>query len=196
MCIWPWSNPVKKLKESLDEALITSKASTITQTDLQSMVNEIVEQAKNRPFYIKLYNKVYYMLYDFTWWVYRLFKPCHKKIRNTIPRRWVDSVELIRDVNFAFITEFVEDEIHITDWEHNDEYKKVFTFLKESYSYITEERQLLVDKKEKLLIEAFESNLKPYVERYGEHDLIETEIENRDTDILIKLMQYRQWLWS
>ena len=41
----------------------------------------------------------------------KFFNPCHKIVRRAIPCCWVDSDHLIVHINFAIITEFVDQEL-------------------------------------------------------------------------------------
>lgn len=150
-------------------------------------------------------------LYPIRYW----FSPKHKKLRNSIPKTWSDSVNLIRTVNFTFITELVEDELggltgldeqinlnakdkHINMWW------LFYCDLKSKYNYITVERAKI----EESLWNAYpekpaakdwlEWSNEPhsYEERYGKVDKIEKYLEKRDTEVLEWITKNRAGFWS
>lgn len=196
MMTWPWTNMQKELQKRLKELDNPETLKTCMP------VEDVFAMIKNRPplkWYQKLWNKIHFTTYDSVWYVYRLFKPCHRKIRNTIPRQWSDLVELIRDVNFAFIVEFYEDEYREGSFEDpdNDELQKVAEFIKTSYKYIKEDRALLQNKIDIELDLAWRIDKKEQrASVYTDIFALEQELDARDTEVLVKLMQYRAWMWS
>lgn len=196
MMTWPWTNVKKELESRIKEL----EDPNIEKTFLD--VDEVFKQIRNRPplkWYEKLWNKIHFTTYDAVWYIYQIFKPCHQKIRKAIPRHWVDQVELIRNVNFAFITEFYEHEFNEESFLTNEseEAVNVVKFLKESYKYITEGRNLLQNKIDLELDAAWRiDDREQRSNMYKEIHNLEQELDNRDTDILVKLMQYREWMWS
>jgi len=197
MKTWPWTNVNKELEKRLKE----SENSESIKYDVDTLFKKIRERANNTPRIVKIWRRAERKLNDFVWNVYRYFNPCHKKIRDAIPRKWVNQVELIRDVNFAFIVEYVEGEMYIIDWESDDKHKEVAAFLDQAYTYIKTGRHLLEQKiwealDEAILTRETEGIKRSYEERYGEHDQLEAELDQRDLEILVKLMQYRKWMWS
>jgi len=180
-----------RLKETEDPKNLVSM-------NVDDFMAQIHERVKNQSRFTKICNSIRFNTYDFVWYVYRVFNPCHKKIRAVIPRGWLDQVELIREINFAFIKEYVEDEMQTTCWDEG-EYKDVHTFLTESYQYITIDRSKLEkDLYDELVKAQNDITLKhlPYNEKYSMHNKIETTIDERDMNILVKLMQYRKYMWS
>ena len=82
MMTWPWTNMQKELQKRLKELDNPETLKTCMP------VEDVFAMIKNRPplkWYQKLWNKIHFTTYDSVWYVYRLFKPCHQKIRNTIP---------------------------------------------------------------------------------------------------------------
>lgn len=196
MMTWPWTNTQKELQKRLKELENPDTLKSCLP------VEDVFAMIRNRPplkWHQKLWNKIHFTTYDSVWYVYRLFKPCHQKVRNTIPRQWSDLVELIRDVNFAFIVEFYEDEYRKESFADpdNDEAQKVAEFLETSYKYIKEERELLQNKISLELDLVWRvDNKEQRSKTYADIFVLEKELESRDTEVLVKLMQYRAWMWS
>lgn len=148
-----------------------------------------------------------------------VIRPSHQKLRKSIPRNWVDTVNLIVNVNFAMIKEFYEDEylLGFVDWKGTGKNHENFEkWLKKTYKYITEERALLNNKLElayppsKPIEEMFERvpqddgttriYLKddgiPYKVKYKEVLRLEKLIHKKDTDVLQKMIEFRDYFWT
>jgi hypothetical protein len=153
--------------------------------------------------------------YDF---IRPIFKPCNKRIRKAIPRKWADVSSLIVDVNFEFIKAFYEDEYTdgIVDWDATEHHKEFADWLKNAYLYIMVERPNLekkmldsypplrgfdemfeskTDESGKKLFE-FKDDGIPYEEKYKEVNRLEKEIETKDSEILIELVKRRNYFWT
>jgi hypothetical protein len=160
--------------------------------------------------------KVEYFYFDH---IKPIFKPCHKKLRKSIPRTWADTVSLIVDVNFAMIKEFYEDEylLGFVDWKASSKNHENFEkWLKKAYKYITEERPLLNKKLElayppsRPIEEMFEripqddgttriylkNDKIPYKVKYKEVIRIEKLIHKKDTEMLQKMIESRDYFWT
>lgn len=184
---WPWTNVEKKLKKLMDEPITSTKTVTVEQ---------LMEDIFNRPtpWYEKIYYRSYRFLNDLVWTVYRFFDPCHKRIRNVIPRKWCDLTELTLLVNFEIIKSFVEEEMHIIEWSSDEAHKRAAEWLNSSYKYITEVRKKLEDEMSEAYDNLPEDN--DYYVKYKEVIRIETTIHEMDKDVLIGLANYREYLWS
>lgn len=190
---WPWTNISKKLKERLEK-----------KDDLKTFIrienlDDWFDEIRNRkyPWYEKVWNKIYIKTNDLAWNIYRFFNPCNKRIRKVIPNTWCDLSELTLRINFEIIKSYVEEEMDQIVWTSDETHNEVGKWLKESYEYITKEReQLLKDFDEAL--EHSSENLRslPYGERYKVPNEIEALIDKKDKEILIGLANYRQFLWS
>lgn len=168
-------------------------------------VHEFFESIKNRkyPWYERAWDRVHMWLYDASWSIYRWFNPCHKQVRSAIPNKWIDSTELILLVNFTIIKEFVENEMDSVVWDDVDR-PTVFAagkWLKESYEYITKQRDEMQARYNKALTIASDlpsetRKQMTYEQQYGDTNRIEAEIDKRDRRVLLGLAKYRQWLWT
>lgn len=162
------------------------------------------------PYKFKLY------FYDF---IKPIFKPEHKKLRKSIPRTWTDTVSLIVEVNFAMITEFYEDEYLLgnVDWKGSSKEHGLFEkWLKKTYKYIKEDRVDLMAKLDsayppvkpfnEMFEETIDNNGKksyrlkndgvPYKTKYKEVLRLEKLINKKDTDILKKMIDNRDYFWT
>lgn len=147
-----------------------------------------------------------------------IFKPCNKRLRKVIPRKWADISSLVVDVNFEFIKAFYEDEYKegIVDWDATENHKEFADWLNKAYSYIVIERPMLekkmlesypplrgfdemfelkTDENGKKLFE-FKDDGVPYEEKYKEVNRLEKEIETKDSEILIELVKRRNYFWT
>jgi hypothetical protein len=191
---WPWTNTLAIIKERLN----LSKQEDFKTTRIVD-IDDFFDSIKNRkvPFWEKIWNPIRFRTNDLVWDVYRFFNPCHKRLRKVIPRRWCDLTELTLLINFEIIKSFVEEEMHIIDWNSNDSHKEVAAWLNSSYKYITEERIQLQEEFDIALTDSSDNKRgQPYAERYAEPNRIEALIDKRDTEILIGLATHRQYLWS
>jgi len=146
-----------------------------------------------------------------------IFKPCHGRIRKSIPKTWSDISCLAVNVNFEMIKSFYEGEYkngHV-DWQSDDWHKEFAEWLESAYKYITVERPelevnlsnaypsvRLLDRLE----ETYDSKgnkmytLKddgiPYEVKYAEVNMIEKAIYDRDTDVLTQFIKRRDFFWT
>jgi hypothetical protein len=190
---YPWTDPLKKLKKALENS---KKEEPIRYTPEE--LQDFLESIKNRdyPLVNRIWDKIRFGFYDFTWYVYRLYKPCNQRIRKAIPRSWCDLTELTLLVNFEIIKSFVENEMNSIEWNSDEHHKAAAAWLNSSYKYITEERvQLEEDLRIAYNNVDYRSEL-PYGEKYKEVHRIEKTIEESDKSVIIGLANYRNFLWS
>lgn len=171
---------------------------------LEDIWYKISESKAGRWFYWNVEDKYLYKIRKF-------FNPCHKLVRNSIPRTWSDLTELIVDINFAIIRDFFENEYNqnTVDWVGSSkEHAEFEQWLRAAYYYITVERPQL----EKELSDSFEkvdvnlpldkwvenmnNDKRTYEEKYGETDRIEAEIDKRDTQVIVQMVTYRAFFWT
>jgi hypothetical protein len=150
-----------------------------------------------------------------------IFNPQNKRFRKAIPRTWVDISHLIEIINFEFIKGFYENEyLHgSTDWEGTGKHATEFAkWLESAYDYITIERPQLekdmdaaypsqpplsemfvpceTDENGKVKMFKMVDDGRTYEEKYGQVDILEQLIQDKDTELLTSLMKYRHFFWS
>ncbi len=151
-----------------------------------------------------------------------IYAPKHSRIRKSVPRTWVDICSLIEDVNFEMIKSFYEEEFidGIVNWESDDRHTEFSKWLTSAYKYITEERPLLQKKMDESYPETGSADQlcdekinpdgsktyqlksceelygKSYQELYGKVEEYETLITNKDTEVLLSMVKYRQFFWT
>ena len=189
---WPWTNIKKKLDERREKADLET---SIRIDNIDDWFDEI--RNKKYPWYEKAWNKIYFGTNDLVWNIYRFFNPCNKRIRKVIPNTWCDLSELTLRINFEIIKSFVEDEMDNVCWESTESHKEAAKWLRDSYQYITKERVQLQEDFDKALEHSSDNGRGlPYGERYKVPNEIEALIDKKDTELLIGLATYRQFLWT
>ena len=148
-----------------------------------------------------------------------IFKPCNKKIRNAVPKKWCDISSLIVSVNFEFIKQFYEDEYvdGVVDWSATEHHKEFAKWLEKTYIYLVDERpemekqrddaypksdgdflnkfEKITDKNGRTLYQMKDDGI-PYDVKYKEVNRLEKIIEERDTEILNQLIKRREYFWT
>lgn len=190
---WPWSNPYKELAERLKES----------EEDLKLIpMEDVFNYLKNMPkpnFFVRQYRNLTYFLNNKVWVIYRWFKPCHPKIRKAIPRGWADLDYVIREMNFAALVEFYEEEYEgyeedPTFLSINEENKKFDEWIHSAYSHITKHRKEMEKEIENISCwdtEDLDEKSKCY------EDLLEKEtiLDKADTKVLVEIIQNRFKMW-
>jgi hypothetical protein len=152
-----------------------------------------------------------------------IYAPKHTRIRRSVPRTWVDISSLIEIVNFEMIKSFYEEEFKdgIVDWQNDERHREFAYWIEGAYAYITDVRPCLQKKMEDAYPEevSFSENMwdlekgkdgtktykmksceeaygKTYEQLYGRVDMYETQIINKDTEILTDMIKYRQFFWT
>lgn len=149
-----------------------------------------------------------------------IFRPQHKRLRKAIPKTWSDITSLIVNVNFEFIKSFYEDEFsHGTvNWNATEPHQKFAAWLTDAYLYITVNRPDMVKAQDaaypelppidqmfepvketdndKIKMYRMVDSEKSYLELYGEVDRLETLINEKDTQILKEMIDYRDFFWT
>jgi hypothetical protein len=188
MNLWPWQSPEKELKKRLEEA---NKEDFIS---IKIVPEDFFDSLLNRPkpiFYVRWYYSVSYYLNDLSWTIYRFFRPCHKKIRDSIPKKWIDVSDLIRIVNFQIIVSFYEDEYKHAYMEFEREF---VVWLEHAYFYIKTDRNRMLDQIDLLHEQNFGF---PFRDRnYESINSLEDEITNLDQKVLKNMMEFRAYFWT
>lgn len=124
--------------------------------------------------------------------------PRQKWLTKQISNEWNDKVTLIRDINFAMIVHFVEDEkcYEKTNYENSGGgHPKFAKELMECYLYIKTRRPML----DKMYWASFPDDDKytgDYLVDYAETNRLEKEIEENDTKWLTWIVTNRGYLWT
>ena len=153
-----------------------------------------------RYFYLDIYYKVKYF-----------FNSPHKWLYRTVPKtRFSDKFQIVEDVLYAAIVDFVEVErcFEFIDWgSSSDEHKKVAKFIQDCYDWIKIQKPKFEVKKQKIIDGAFKrqsleemiedlKNVKStYEERYPGLRELEKEMKDRDEYYLSGIVKYREYLW-
>ena len=165
------------------------------------------ETKEKYPFQYWLREDVYYWFYSFKWkwddFSYKVkctFKPKHQEIRKAIPKTWQDISSLILDVNFAMIVSFKEEaDKSQVDWDGTEKHREFKNWLDSSAHWITVgkprcEAQADMFYPPHPLPEHLKG--KSYEELYGElHKMLDL-IEETNSNILKKMIDYRQYFWT
>lgn len=188
MLTWPWTNIYKELAKRLEESKDPSKLLTWEQ----------VKEDLKIPRKVSMFTKLKFKLYDLTWYLYRLYKPCHTNIRNSIPRKWVDLDEVLRTVNFEIIKSYYVNEHNTEGFGHTELGREFNVWIESAYKYITVERQAM---EEDMFSETFKpAQLELFSDaskEYYEHmTRVENQIDDKDTEVLLNLIKFRKFLWS
>jgi hypothetical protein len=145
----------------------------------------------------KIIRKLRWAFNDASYTVSAFLKPRQKWLTRVIPRKWCDKPELMRDVLFAFIVDYVEGEDGLRfrghDWkadleqghvsqEYIDSTNKILDRIYDVYSYITLERPSL----ESYLSNDDCSNYIPASKMLGD----------RDRWALKEIIELREYLWT
>lgn len=136
-------------------------------------------------------------------WYYKvrtIYKPQHSRIRNSIPKHWMDLDYVLIAVNFEIIKSFYEDEYKggLIDWNSDARHKKFAKWLESSYKYITVERKNLEKQTEDAYpdLSKVKSGKKTYKDLYGKVDELEKEMFEKDTKVIYELLKNREFLWT
>jgi len=144
----------------------------------------------------------------------RLF-PKNKWIRSVIPNHYSDKPELIKDVLFASIVDFVEVENKNlrVDWYSDKKDRKIWQQVKECYDFIVRELPVLEKRVDDLLTETYYSDEEKskknqirdlFADGMGPVDEkkqqiiwdTERDIEKKTQDVLRKIIDVRMHLWT
>lgn len=133
--------------------------------------------------------------------MFSLFKNNQKWLTNSIPSKKVDNNDLVRDILFKIVVHFVEDEHGLDDlsWIEDVTHREILEDIQNIYNWITEERQLLVDK-----IEQIENNFSipenediiKYINTKFIDEIVQfhTDLTDRDTKMLLRIIELRDFL--
>lgn len=131
-----------------------------------------------------------------------IFRPRYTRVRKLIPRTYADVTHLIREVNFAFLLEFKEEaDKSYVNWNATPEHKEFKQWLDTACVWIAEGQVNLKNKIEEIydqvsLISEGSTYTDKVTPLYDEISRIEKLMEDTDTNILHKLIEYRSYMWT
>lgn len=137
--------------------------------------------------------------YDIT----AFLNPRQKWLLNKIPNRWMDKDGLVELCLFEILVDYVEGEkgLEMMNYDWSKELSDGFVseeYVKNSqdtdkdifdiYNYITKERPNLQKELDDILLSS--------KGEYDKHNELEKQLENMDTDAMIKIVKMRGYLWT
>ena len=132
----------------------------------------------------------------------RFFRPSHPRFRKAYPRHeWMDISNAVVEVNFAMIQDFWYEEVvcpnAFVDWHSDPQTEEVYQWMQKAINWIEKVKPELEKKAADALSVAHESRGEgTWEEVYGESNRLEKMIEDGDTAILTKMIEYRPYLWT
>lgn len=160
-----------------------------TEYPIQGFIREYLLSYDN-PIYA-LFGRAIYRIKGYKYNIKRFFVPCSPRFRAVWPRwQYKDTSEAIIDVNFALILDFWHEEIvdnnHV-DWSADTKGREFYNWIKSAVNYIEVYRV----KHQKALDKAYDIK-----DGYKTVRMYEDLIRNTDTEILKKMVEYREYFWT
>jgi hypothetical protein len=149
-------------------------------------------------------------LSDLKYTISAFFNPRQRWLTKKIPKKWVDKPELIQDLLFAILVNFVEGEKGLEpldyDWtedlkkghvsqEYVDTHNRIHKDIKAVYDYITHERVRLDNEQNEALKELSDVCFTE-VESFQKVHAIENMINDRDDWAVSEIVRLRRYLWT
>jgi len=131
--------------------------------------------------------------------VKRFISPFYPRFRKSVPRhQYSDVSEVLRKANFALLLDFWYDEMvdGCVSWQDTAKLKNFFKRVQAGVKYIEVERPALENKADTALTAATKKRTGTFEQRYGKHDAIEKKIADKDTELLVWMMQNREMFWT
>lgn len=147
-------------------------------------------------------------LEDFQYGVSCFFNPRQKWLTKIIGNRWCDKPELLLNVMYAFIVDYVEEEkaLSVIDWTVSKEAKRTKNSIQEIYDWIKVGRSNLekeiersYDEHRELRTEANKRGLqgKEFIKFvYEKTETLEKKLSDMDTLYLKKIVDVKDSLWT
>lgn len=152
----------------------------------------------NNPVYALL-KTLYFSYREKKYAVKRFINPFYPRFRKSVPRhQYSDVCEILRRANFALLLDFWHDEMvdGCVDWNDNPTHKAFFKKVKAAVKYLEVQRPALEKKSDDALTVATNKKKGTFDERYGKHQTLERKIAEKDTELLVWMMQNREMFWS
>ena len=169
------------------------------------LLNKVNTDNKLSLFWYDLKTRIKYAIpykYRDFWYhkVRTIYKPQHSRIRNSVPKHWIDLDGVLITVNFEIIKSFYEDEYKdgVVDWNSDAKHKKFAKWLEQAYKYVAVDRAILENKIENAYpdLSKVKSGKKTYKELYGKVGELEKEMFDKDTKVIYELLKNREFLWT
>ena len=123
------------------------------------------------------------------------------------PYHWIDSDTKILYGNFQILVDFVEDESDTIDWQSDPKHQQVYEEFTKLYDWWVKERPNRPDPfpdledydledKDIFSDKRSTAGFKQWSKDTDAARIVEEEHENEDTEMLIRLITIRQFLWS
>jgi hypothetical protein len=144
-----------------------------------------------------IFRGVRHRLEDKLYLLKQYFNPPNPIVRKAI-KEGHDITSLIVPLNFALILQFQEEmKNDLVNWDADEGHIEFKKWFEEAIHWITVERPQM----QKALERAYPpfsgtQSTKTYEELYGEVNRIERAIEDTDTQVIKKLMEYRNYMWT
>lgn len=146
-----------------------------------------------------LFKGLYFDYREKKYAIKRFINPFYPRFRKSMPRhQYSDISEALRKVNFALLLDFWYDEMKdgCVDWNDNTVHKNFFKGVKAWVKYVEVERPALEKKADDALTIATKKKKGTFEERYGKHDALEKKIDDKDSQLLVWMMQNREMFWT
>lgn len=141
----------------------------------------------------------YFKYRDKTFTVKCFINPFFPRFRKSMPRhKYADICQVLREVNFALVLDFWYEEMlnGVVNWGDNIQHKTFYKKVKAAVKYIEVDRPALETKLDKQLSVAFTKKKGTYEQRYGKSNAIEKKMVDKDTELLVWVMQNREMFWT
>lgn len=143
-----------------------------------------------------------YWLRTHTWDRYHMIDIRNR--RNGYAWGWLDRSEGLLFANMAMLADFIEKEhpFEMIDWDSDDPHQEAAKELREIYEWWTIRRKIEHDEHERRFDAAYEDcpsfPYEPTLEQQKAHEAVQAEeekLDQRDTDMLIRLIKVRGAMW-
>ena len=152
----------------------------------------------------------YLNITDIKYFIYRSYNSSNDYLRKVIPYDWCDKPELLRDILFAMIIDFVEKEkcFEVIDYSWDEEHRRREKEIKRLYKYCKLSSQqkehyvsILLNLNNKFLFNyilnkypTLKNSLNEDIDLH--HFIIDTVIDEMENNICKRIVQLRLNLWT
>lgn len=147
--------------------------------------------------------RIYRRYRDIKYAIKKFFRPAHPRFRKVYPRhKWMDVHYAVEEINLALLLDFWYEEVvdGLVKWNGDRYHRAVYDFLKKSVYWIEKTRPRLeaqIQAEHKKIHAYYEQGIKKtYEQKYGRINRIEKQIQDKITEIIVKMAKYRPYLWT